>query len=296
MAGDIPSFFVYGEPVRQLDVGFTHIETVMERKQVHMGRVEAHKHDTMAQITFWLRGHGRYFIEDRSYDFSAPAVSFVPSGVVHGFTVEPEESDAIVASIADTALPPIGALCALPLQQTLMVMSDGHSEAWQRLSETMQRLHADYRAGTFETLAALLCVALNDIALLARRKPNVHGSAEADLAAAFRTLVDSRFRENWAIGRYVEELATTPHLLTKAVRKAFARTPKALIEERRLIEAKRLLLFTVRSAEDIGYETGFHDPAYFSRFFRQKTGLPPGLWRERHDQASEVSGSPSLPS
>ena len=54
---------------------------------------------------------------------------------------------------------------------------------------------------------------------------------------------------------------------------------KAFIDERRLLEAKRLLLFTVRSVEHVSYEVGFRDPAYFSRFFRSRAGTPPGEWR-----------------
>ncbi|WP_342634308.1 helix-turn-helix domain-containing protein [Mesorhizobium hawassense] len=50
---------------------------------------------------------------------------------------------------------------------------------------------------------------------------------------------------------------------------------------RRLVEAKRLLLFTIRTVEDIAYETGFNDPAYFSRFFRQAVSMAPAAWRRK---------------
>ncbi|RUY82091.1 helix-turn-helix domain-containing protein, partial [Mesorhizobium sp. M7A.F.Ca.CA.001.12.2.1] len=52
----------------------------------------------------------------------------------------------------------------------------------------------------------------------------------------------------------------------------------------RLLEAKRLLLFTVRSVEDIAYEIGFDDPAYFSRFFRARVGEAPASWRRKQLQ------------
>ncbi len=56
----IPEFFVYGEPARAIDVGFLHVETVLARASVHRGRVLAHKHPQLAQITFWTSGSGVY--------------------------------------------------------------------------------------------------------------------------------------------------------------------------------------------------------------------------------------------
>jgi AraC family transcriptional activator of pobA len=160
-----------------------------------------------------------------------------------------------------------------------MVLSANADPHWERLGATMTRLLEDYRAGISSTLAALLAVAFNDIALLAQNGAEATSHESAGLATSFRRLVDQHFRENWTISQYLDALGTTPHLLTKSVRRTYGRAPKSLIEDRRLVEAKRLLLFTVRSVEDVGYEIGFQDPAYFSRFFRQKTGSPPGLWR-----------------
>ena len=89
------------------------------------------------------------------------------------------------------------------------------------------------------------------------------------------------FRDNWPVDRYVETLATTPHLLDKAARMLLGSGVKRVVSERRLLEAKRLLLFTVRTVEDIAYEIGFDDPAYFSRFFRERIGEAPAAWRRK---------------
>jgi AraC family transcriptional regulator, transcriptional activator of pobA len=281
----VPSFFIYGEPDKPLDIGMMHVETVMARKHMHYGHVSAHKHDRMAQITLWTRGHGSYFIEDQKLDFIAPAVSFVPSGVVHGFTVDADNSDALVASIADSALPQIGALSKLNFDQPVMVRGRPDNRNWHNLLAIMTRLHDDYCDGSAASLAALIAVATNDIACLASIN---HATAQGgnDLAQAFRRLVDGHFRENWPVERYVSALGTTPHLLGKACREAYGVAVKVFIDERRLLEAKRLLLFTVRSVEDIAYEIGFHDPAYFSRFFSARTGTPPGEWRNTERSAA----------
>jgi AraC family 4-hydroxyphenylacetate 3-monooxygenase operon regulatory protein len=51
--------------------------------------------------------------------------------------------------------------------------------------------------------------------------------------------------------------------------------------ERLMQEAKRLLLFTGSSANEICYQLGFKDPAYFSRFFQRYAQLTPGEYRQR---------------
>ncbi len=250
----------------------------MERRHLHYGHVNAHKHDRMAQITLWTSGHGTYFIEDLKLDFMAPAVSFVPSGVIHGFTVAPGPTDALVASIADSALPPISTLSTLAFDRPLMVGGQTENTFWSQLRAVMERLHEDYRQGMTASLSALVAVVTNDIARLASTG---HAAAHGGnaLAQSFHRLVDVHFRENRPVEHYVAALGTTPHLLAKACREAYGLSVKTFIDERRLLEAKRLLLFTVRSAEDVAYELGFRDPAYFSRFFRLRTGEPPGEWR-----------------
>lgn len=296
MTGAVPSYFVYGEPDRPLDVGFIHVETVMARKSLHLGTVDAHRHEHLSQITYWTKGHGRYFYEDHSMDFSAPAIGFMPSGVVHGFAVDPAASDAIVVSIADDALMAIRAQTVLPLDRPLFLSGPAQNPLWAGVDAILQRIDGEYRQGRFgmeKVLAALTGVVLTDIARLAHDGPaQAMGAGSLTVARQFRALVDRHFRDNWRMERYVEALGTTPHLLARACREAFGCTPKEFVNERRMLEAKRLLLFTVRPVEDIAYELGLRDAAYFSRVFKAFERLPPGQWRAAR-LAQETEDQPS---
>ena len=55
----------------------------------------------------------------------------------------------------------------------------------------------------------------------------------------------------------------------------------ALIETTRLREACRLLAYTRMQVQEVGFATGFDDPAYFARAFRRGMGLSPGDYRAR---------------
>ncbi|TPI30796.1 helix-turn-helix domain-containing protein [Mesorhizobium sp. B3-1-6] len=283
----IPEFFVYGEPARALDVGFLHVETVQARASVHRGRVLAHKHPQMAQITFWTSGQGVYRIEDKTWSFLAPTVSFMPSGVVHGFDIEPG-TDAIVVSVADAALAAVAEHSALALDQPVFVTGRGDAAPWKRLSDTIKMIQAEYleaQAGAEKILPPLIAVALSQIARLDAQSHAVTVPAVVALGGRLRRLIDRHFRDDWAVERYVGELGTTRHLLDKAAHQVLGSGVRQAIGERRVVEAKRLLLFTIRTVEDIAYETGFNDPVYFSRFFRQAVGVSPAAWRKARLQA-----------
>ncbi len=280
---EIPNFFVYGEPSRSLEVGFLHVETVNARKNVHFGTVAPHKHTQMGQITFWFRGEGRYRIEDRVFHFSAPAVSFVPSNVVHGFEIGPE-TDAIVVSVADDTLKGLEALTPLPLHAPVLINGQADAVGWLRLSAILETIQAEYREGepaTGKVLPGLIAVALSYIARLGRGLEAPGPSPAANLAVQLRRAIDKHYRQDHPVQFYVDLLHSTPHLLDKAARDMHGQSVKGAILERRLLEAKRLLMFTIRSVEDIAAETGFRDPAYFSRFFRKRVGAAPGEWRRQ---------------
>ncbi len=277
----IPDFFVYGEPTRPLDVGFVHVETVLERQPVHRGHVAAHKHPQMAQITFWTSGRGTYRIEDRAWSFSAPTVSFVPSSVVHGFTIEPG-TDAIVVSIADGALASLAEHSLMPLDAPVLVTAAGDEMLWRKLRGAIEAIRSEYTealAGSDKVIPPLIAVALTGIARLSAGTPSLALPATAALAGRLRRLIDRHFREDWPVDRYVGTLGTTRHLLDKAARDVLGSGVRQAVNERRLVEAKRLLLFTIRTVEDVAYETGFNDPAYFSRFFSHAVGMSPSDWR-----------------
>ncbi|MGG6894352.1 helix-turn-helix domain-containing protein [Rhizobium sp. BR 315] len=290
---EIPNFFVYGEPSRVLDVGFLHVETVMDRKTLHFGHVASHKHPSMGQITYWFKGGGRYRIEDSTWNFSAPTISFVPSNIIHGFEVD-DQSDAIVVSVSDDTLKALAPQVDLSLDTPTFLTGRPEDPSWKRVDALLEMVSAEYadRGGQGEkVMLGLIGVVLSLIGRLGGSAALPAASPTLALALSLRSAVDRHYRSDWPVGRYVELLATTPHLLDKAAREIFGLTVKELLLERRLLEAKRLLMFTIRSIEDIGREVGFEDPAYFSRFFRKRIGEAPAAWRRRNLERNATDGN-----
>ena len=97
----------------------------------------------------------------------------------------------------------------------------------------------------------------------------------------FHALIEQRFRESRSIEAYAGTLGITATQLNNVCRTHAGKSALQLIHDRVLLEARRNLVYTVMSVSEIAYALGFSDPAYFSRFFRQRTGVSPGAFRRR---------------
>ncbi|WP_420225389.1 helix-turn-helix domain-containing protein [Pigmentiphaga litoralis] len=70
--------------------------------------------------------------------------------------------------------------------------------------------------------------------------------------------------------------------MNDAVKRATGKTAGQVIQQRVLLEAKRLLSLTDMGIAEVAYQLGYDDLAYFCRFFKRHTQTTPGDFRKRH--------------
>lgn len=97
----------------------------------------------------------------------------------------------------------------------------------------------------------------------------------------YHTLVDLYFKEQKSVAFYASQLHITPNYLNILCKRHFHVPAMFLIQNRTILEAKRLMKASDQSVKEIAYELGFSDLAYFSNFFKSQTGLSPRDFRER---------------
>ncbi|EDM44413.1 putative AraC family transcriptional regulatory protein [unidentified eubacterium SCB49] len=94
------------------------------------------------------------------------------------------------------------------------------------------------------------------------------------LLRRFNVLVESHFKEAHNVSFYAEKLFKSPKTLSNSFAK-LGKSPLQIIHARVILEAKRQLLYTDKSAKEIGYEIGFEDASHLSRMFKKVTGVSP---------------------
>lgn len=109
---------------------------------------------------------------------------------------------------------------------------------------------------------------------------------------AFRQLLDEHFLTLHKPAEYAGLLAMTPNALSKKAIGYFGKTPSQLIQERIILEAKKLLHLTQLSIKEIAFRLKFEDEYYFSRYFKKAVSESPQAFRKKVG-ISEVAYSSS---
>lgn len=91
--------------------------------------------------------------------------------------------------------------------------------------------------------------------------------SEIELVRQFYVLVDVHFRTKKQVSEYAHLLNKSPKTISNVFSKFHSISPLKVIHSRVDAEAKRLLLYSGKSAKEIAYILGFEDIASFSRFF-----------------------------
>lgn len=104
-------------------------------------------------------------------------------------------------------------------------------------------------------------------------------SSKVDLLREFNYLVEQHFKKEHSVSFYADKLFRSPKTLSNNFAK-LNRSPLQIIHERVVLEAKRLLTYTNKTAKEIAYDVGFDDASHLSRLFKKHTSQSPSNYKK----------------
>jgi len=286
----IDQFALFGEGNTPIAPEFVHIETVSQRSRLFDWTISPHAHPGIFQILLLHSGSGIIAAEGNESAIGPGALVMLPAGCVHAFRFAPDAEGAVLSVALDLLHDPrIAALCkgAREISGGARITafdcaSPGFARCQWLLDDLLGLLEQD-RAGHLPDAVAARIALLVSLVVEAEEGAGVDaGAGRRDhLAARFRRIVESHYRESRSVAQYARELGASVPTLTRACRAATGKPPAQIVHERILLEAMRSLTYSSASISQIAEDLGFSEPGYFARVFRQRTGMTASEFRRR---------------
>lgn len=287
---DVPHYSLYGKSSAAEAPHYLYIARLEESLPKHNWEIHAHRHDQMHQLLIVEEGKVLLQVADWTAEEQGPCILSVPAREVHGFRHNPEVRGYII-TISEPFL--MGAFAEAERQafpflftQSLLMRSNEQSTSDQNLFSLVRQLVAAYeqpQSGQACLLGAYLKIVF---VLLGRaaghvQTPEQKFDAKITVYEQFLKLLEDHYTKHWPISCYAERLGMTESRLNRLCQRYTGQNALQIMHGRLVTEAKRKLMYANLSVNEVAYELGFKDPAYFSRFFNKSCGEPPSQFKTR---------------
>lgn len=240
---------------------------------------------------FWIKeGEGNYTIDFKSYSFKGNVLLFLSPGQV--FSVDSEKikeayqisfiKDFYCIQTHDAEISCNGVLFNSIYESPFIYPSEKESK---KLDFTIELLIEEFELAEtahYDMLQSYLKQFIIQSVRLKKEKHDLIDDKETKLFKDFSLLVDMNFKKMHSVTEYANRLGVSPKSLTKHLQKLGTQTPSDFIKNRIITEAKRQILYSNEAIKYIGFDLGFNDPAYFSRYFTKATGISPVQFKKNH--------------
>jgi len=272
-------------PVHHLTAGASpvRVERIRAtRSDVHNG---VHRHD-FHELFFFATGTGTHMIDLEPVELAPPCVHAVAPGQVHQLSRSATSSGVVVmfgeaAWMELSRSPEVAALFGVGVDRTAFPIDAAMLAETEVLIDLLEReldRGPDRMEGAINGFLGILllkvahwkCSSAADGPAIERNDP----------VQRFLRAVEDGFLEHRQVSDYAAELALSAGHLNELVRKRLGKSAGTVVQDRLLLEAKRLLLHSPMSVKEVSYALHLADPAYFNRWFKKAVGLTPVAYRE----------------
>ena len=267
----------------------------MGRSSARPPDARAHSHDFLV-LAYFERGSGSLRLGDREWRIETGDIYVVAPGEVVGVgdASGHEEAEGWGIFFPPEVLGPQapGAFLSWRAHPLLFPFVRGAAGGAQRLkvppgdrpswSERLSALELELRHrrdGYREAVLAHLTLLLVGVGRLAADIVGDLRLKDEPLLAEVFGFVEEHYHERVSLKDVAQAVSLSPGHLTTVVRRKTGRTVGEWIAERRMVEARRLLVETDLSVEEVGRRVGYGEAGYFVRSFRRAHGATPLGWR-----------------
>ncbi|MEZ8028054.1 helix-turn-helix domain-containing protein [Enterovibrio norvegicus] len=285
---NIPHYFLYGEELPESSPDYMHIARLEQSLPKHNWEIHPHRHDDLHQLMILESGSMTAQIRESSAEYQGGCVLSIPAREVHGFVHQPGVTGFILSISQPFILSLFNeserqALSSLLREPLVIPLTEGrHIVELKALGERLLAEYQGRESGQASMIGAYLKIVFISLSRqIQHREPTQPSDAKTALFEKFTALVEQHYHQHWSVNEYATALGLSQGQLNRTCQRSADQQALEIIHGRIVDEAKRLLIFTQLSSKEIGYQLGFKDPGYFSRFFTRHVGQAPKQFQQQ---------------
>jgi AraC family transcriptional activator of pobA len=235
-----------------------------------------------------ITGRGHIDVDFAPVPVGKDLVTFVARGRVHSIPERGVDAWMLVfqpefLAIAPGTSDPLVFPAVLSPLWSEPALALGRSDQ-RRLMSLVERLEDEHARPLDAIQPWLLSSLLRAFLLTAERIAGPRAAPPASLATFF-TILERDHATTRSVAHYARASGVSVRRLAELVVAETGRSTKQVIDERVILEHKRLLAYTALSVKELADRTGFDEPTNLVKFFRRHTGQTPLEFRRNSPSA-----------
>lgn len=239
------------------------------------------------------KGRGKHIIDFNEFNLNDKQLFFLSPGQVHQL-IEKSPSNGFAIMFSDEFLLKNGIDKSFiddlylfndyghvpPLELTDMQLQEFSFLAEKMIGEMTSNSKFKYLA--IGAWLKLFLIQAQEVCTIHPESNTQLNQASITLLSRFKLLLETHYKEWHQVNQYANALHITSDHLNSTLKSLTGKNAKSHIQDRIILNAKRLLLFSDYSTKEIAYELGFSEPGNFSQFFKKCTSVSPSKFKSQH--------------
>ncbi len=265
----------------KLDVGLTF---KVSRFKEQIKKTNPHKHEEYYELIFLSEGEGFHNIESEKFMISVPEFYFLKPRQLHywQFTSIPK---GFVILFKDTEFDAIKENNLIELYKKLLDTTRISFDSQKYPVTLLNELHSEFQNKTnfsAEIMHGLLKALFGK--LLQTTESIIQTGQSLSVYDKFQTLLIKECPRLHKVNEFASLLNITPQNLNAVCRKHTGKSASGIITGQILIEAKRYILHTDNTINEIADILSFSDSSNFMKFFKNHENVTPLQFRDKYFQ------------
>jgi len=248
----------------------------------------AHQHKYY-QFLFFEKGGGIHIIDDKEYEVKPNSIHFISPNHVHYLKIKKGTKGYVCMFKKELFFINNESKIFLEGVDLLSNWNENpivefEAVRYEEMASVMELLcieYAEHQNRKYEVILMFLKVFLIKASRLYTRSQKTAIGSKERLINQFLGLMEKNHSAAISINFYAREMEITPVYLNRIIREKYNKSVSDFVNEKTILEAKRILQFSSDSVKEIAFQLGFEDPSYFSRFFRHHLGFTPLSYRKK---------------